>query len=112
MLDHSRDWRRPQRPKPSPAVPEAGAETLVRGAERGFADRAIDGDAAEQFLLGAELAKPLVLGGGQRLAGNEAGAGIGDAQLGGLFGLVISRRVGGDAGHGHVALLDDVVTVL
>ena len=78
----------------------------------GLADRAGDADAVEQFLLGADLAQPFVVGGGQRLAGDEAGAGIGDAQLRRLLGLVVSRRVRGDAGHRDDALLDDVVAVL
>jgi len=38
---------------------------------------------SKQFLLGADLAKPFVVVGGQRLAGDEAGAGVGNAQFGG-----------------------------
>ena len=80
MLDLSREGARSgggnQR---SPAALESRGEALAGRPERGFADRGRDADAVEQFLLGADLAKPFVIGGGQRLAGNQAGAGA--AQL-------------------------------
>src|SRR5258708_5863940 len=63
------------RRRPSPAALEPGAEALVGGAERRFADRAGYADAIEQFLLGAGLTEPFVVGGGQRLTGDQAGAG-------------------------------------
>src|SRR5882724_2078484 len=88
---------------------EARGETLVRGTERRFADRARYADPAEQFLFGADLAKPFVVGGGERLAGDEAGAGVGDAQLRRLLRFVM---MAGDARHRDDTLLDDVVTVL
>src|SRR5690349_11351552 len=42
-----------------PAAFEARAEARAGGARRRFADRARDGDALEQLLLGADLAQPL-----------------------------------------------------
>src|ERR1700712_5446319 len=96
----------------SPAALEARAQALVRGALRRLADRALDGDAAEQFLLGADLAEPFVVGGRQPLAGDQAGAGIGDAQLRRAVDLIIPAGMPGDAGNGGRALLDDVVAVL
>src|SRR5512140_1490219 len=98
MLDLSREaLRNPL----LPAALESGGEALVRRAQRGFADRAGDADAVEQFLLGADLSQPFVVRGGQRLAGDETGAGIGDAELRRLLGPVISRWPRGDAGHRH-----------
>src|ERR1700681_1748384 len=104
-LDHS--WGMAERYKFNlPAALEAGAKALVGGALRGFADRARDGDAVEQLLLGADLAQPFVVGGRQRLAGPEAGAGIAEAQLRRLVGLVAARRAAENARHRHDALLD------
>ena len=71
MLDLSLEEGGLRRLLPSPATLVSGAEALAGGAERRFADRARDADALEQFLLGADLAKPFVLGGGQRLAGDQ-----------------------------------------
>src|SRR5713101_3752210 len=90
-----------RRRRRSPAALKSGAEALVRGSERRFADRARYADAFEQFLLGADLAKPFVVGGGQRLAGDQAGAGVGNAQFGGAVDFIISRRMSGHAGHRH-----------
>src|ERR1700679_2962380 len=95
-----------------PAPLEACGEALVGGAVRSLADRAGYIDAAEQLLFGADLAQPSVVAGGERRAGAEAGAGIGNAQLRRLIGFVVARRVRDDAGHRHDALLDDAVTVL
>src|SRR5580704_17902425 len=72
-----------------PAALEAGAERLVGGALRRFADRGRDADAVEQFLLGADLAQPFVVGGRYGLAGDKTGAGIGDAEFCRLVGAVI-----------------------
>src|ERR1700680_1522314 len=118
--------RSARRPAALPAALEPGADAPAGRALRGFADRAGDADAVEQFLLGADLAQPFVVGGGKRLPGHEAGAGVDDAQLRRLPGLVVSRRAGGRrrqvyavcarqtamAGHRDDALLDDVVAVL
>src|SRR5260370_12544865 len=114
-----------RRGRRSPAALESGAEALVRGSERRFADQARYADAVEQFLLGADLAKPFVVGGRQRLAGDQAGAGVGNAQFGGAVDFIISRRMSGHAGHRHrrqvyavcarqtaMPLLDRVVAVL
>src|SRR6266853_1651697 len=95
-----------------PAALESRGKALVRGAERGFADRARNADIAEQFLLGADLAQPSVVGRRKRLAGDETGAGVGNAQPGRLVGFIISHRASRDAGHWHDTLLDDVVAVL
>src|SRR5882757_214688 len=107
-------WNRPglRRLLPSPATLVAGAEALAGGAERRFADRARDADALEQFLLGADPAKPFVVGGGQRLPGDQAGAGVGNAQFRGAVDLVISRWMPAEAGYRHDALLDQIVAVL
>src|ERR1700722_17134696 len=108
----------PKGPRGSPKAPqlpallESGAQALVGGAERRFADRARNADATEQFLLGADFTKPFVVGGGQRLAGRKTGAGIRDAQFGRLVGFVIARRAADDAGHRDDALLDQIVAVL
>jgi hypothetical protein len=99
-----------RRDRRSPAALESGGEALAGRPKRGFADRGRDADAVEQFLLGADLAKPFVVGGGQRLAGNQAGAGIGDAQLRRLLGLVDRAR--GDPRQRRDSRLDDVVAVL
>src|ERR1700680_2436569 len=112
MHDLSCDAVRPAGDDWSPATVESRGDTLFHRAERRFADRAGYADAAEQFLLGADLAKPSVVGGGKRLAGDEAGAGVGNAQFRRLLGFIISRRAPGDAGHRHDALLDHVVAVL
>src|SRR5215212_12259000 len=98
--------------RPLPAAFEPGAEALVGGTRRRFADRARDGDAVEQLLLGADLAQPFVVRGRQGLAGDQAGAGIGNAEPRRLVGLVAARRMADDAGHRHDALLDQVVVVL
>src|SRR5258708_21754198 len=95
-----------------PAALEPGAETLVGGALRGFADRARDGDAVEQLLLCADFAQPFVVVGRQGLAGREAGAGVGDAEPGRLVGLVAAYRAADDTGYRHDALLDQIVVVL
>jgi hypothetical protein len=42
-----------------PTALESGRQALVGHALRGFADRAGNADAVEQFLLGADLAQPL-----------------------------------------------------
>src|SRR5665647_207800 len=96
----------------SPAALESGGEALVGGAQRRLADRARYADAVEQFLFGADLAQPFVVGGGKLLAGDQAGAGVGDAQPGRLLGLVASRWPRDDAGHREDALLGDIVAVL
>src|ERR1700694_1981305 len=108
-----------------PAALESRRQALVGGTQRGFADRGRDADAVEQFLLGADLAKPFVVAGRQRLAGAEAGAGVGDAELRRLLGLIISQRARGDpgqrqrrqvyavcAGQTAMALLGEIVAVL
>src|SRR5690349_1234155 len=95
-----------------PALLEARRHALVDRALRGLADRAGDGDVVEQLLLGADLAQPFVVGGRQRLAGADAGAGVGDGDLGALVGLVIARDVAADAGDRTRALLVDAVAVL
>src|ERR1700679_1068372 len=59
-----------------PAGLEPGAERLVCGPLRRFADRGRDAGAIEQFLFGADFAQPFVVGGRQRLASDETGAGI------------------------------------
>src|SRR6202795_565610 len=100
------------RSRRSPAALESGGEALAGGAQRRLADRARDADAVEQFLFGADLAQPFVVGGGKRLAGDQASAGVGDAQPGRLLGLIVSRRPRDDAGHRQDALLGDVVAVL
>src|SRR5262245_24286305 len=74
-----------------PTSLESGAEALVGDAGGGLADRAGDGDAVEQLLLGAYLAQPFVVRGRQGLAGDETGAGVGNAQLRGLIGFVAAR---------------------
>src|SRR5882724_2970879 len=110
MLDHSWEWTRSS--AGLPAALESGADTLVGGAGRRLADRARDGHPVEQLLLGADLAQPFVVRCRQGLAGDEAGAGIGDAQLRRLVGLVAARRMADDPGHRHDALLDQVVAIL
>src|SRR5450755_1428346 len=110
---------------PLPAALETRGEALVRSTLRRFADRSRDADAVEQFLLGADLSKPFVIGGRQRLAGDETGAGVGNAELCRLLGLIIARRASDDARHRYrrqvyavcarqttMALLDHVVAVL
>src|ERR1700726_1189098 len=92
-----------------PAPLESRGKALVRGAECGLADRAGYADATEQFLLGADLAQPSVIGGGQRLACAEARAGVGNAQLRRLLGFIVARRVTDDAGYRDNALLDEVI---
>src|SRR6266566_2618625 len=102
MLDHS--WEccdNAANRSALPATLEAGADALVRGALRGLADRARDGDAVEQLLLGADLAQPFVVGARQALAGDQAGAGVVDAQFRGLIGLIVALRTGGGARHRH-----------
>src|SRR5450631_2099776 len=94
-----------------PAMPESRGEALVRRPLRGFADRAGNADVAEQFLLGADLAEPFVVGRRKRLAGDETGAGVGNAQLRRLLGFVVANRAAGDAGRRHT-LLDHIVAVL
>src|SRR6266576_3056857 len=110
MLDLSRERAGRRRDQGSPAALESRGEALVGGPERGFADRGRDAGAIEQFLLGADLAKPFVVGGGTRLAGNQTGASVGNAQLRRLLGLI--DRASDDPGHRRDALLDDVVAVL
>src|SRR5229473_6619162 len=95
-----------------PAMLESRGEALVRRALRGFADRAGNADVAEQFLLGADLAQPFVVGRRKRLAGDETGAGVGHAQLRRLLGLIVAHRAAGDAGHRYDTLLDHIVAVL
>src|SRR5580692_5984369 len=91
---------------------ESRGETLARRAERRLADRAGNADAAEQFLLGADPAQPLVVAGREGLAGAEARAGVADAQLCRLLGLVVPRRAPGQSGYRNEALLDHIVAVL
>src|SRR6185437_12676228 len=71
-----------------PAFLVSGGDALVGGALCGLADRAGDGNAAEQLLLGADLAQPFVVRGRQRLPGREACAGFGQLDLGGLVGVI------------------------
>src|SRR6185436_2819002 len=97
---------------PLPTAFEPCAEALVGGAGWRFADRAGDGDAVEQLLLGTDLAQPFVVRRRQGLAGDQAGAGVSDAEPCRLVGLVAARRMADDAGHRHDALLDQVVVVL
>src|ERR1039457_4667403 len=80
-----------------PAVLESRGEALVRRPLRRFADRAGNADVAEQFLLGADLAQPFVVGRRKRLAGDETGAGVGNAQPSQLLGLIVPHRAAGDA---------------
>src|SRR6202171_244627 len=87
-----------------PAMPESRSKALVRRPLRGFADRAGNADVAEQFLLGADLAQPFVVGRRQRLASDETGAGVGDAQLRRLLGLIVPHRAAGDARQRHDAM--------
>src|SRR3954453_1290612 len=61
-----------------PALLETRRQALADRPLRGFADRTGDGDVVEQLLLGASLAQPFVVGGRQRLARCDAGAGIGE----------------------------------
>src|SRR6266581_8597559 len=103
------------RPGMANALPtplEARVETLVGGAGRGFSDRAGDGDAVEQFLLGADLAQPSIVIRRQGLAGHKAGSGVDDAQFGRLVGLVAAQRTADDAGNRNDALLNQIVAVL
>src|SRR3954464_11214136 len=51
-----------------PAALETGREALAGGAGGGLADRARNGDAVEQLLLGADLAQPFVVIGRERLS--------------------------------------------
>src|SRR3984893_8141628 len=108
-----------------PAMLESRGEALGRRPLRAFADRAGNADVAEQFLLGADLAQPFVVGRRKRLAGDETGAGVGNAQLRRLLGLIVANRAAGDAGHRHrrqvyavcarqtaMTLLDHIVAVL
>src|ERR1700761_2394006 len=113
MVDHSRGCRGPRAGCLSglPALLVGGGDALAGGALRGLADRAGDRHAVGDLLLGADFAGPFIVGGGDRLAGAEAGSGLGDVDLGGLVGLVVPRRVGGDAGNRHHALLGHVVAV-
>ena len=48
----------------------------------------------------------------QGLSGDEAGAGVGDAQFRGLVGLVVARWMADNARHRDDALLDQIVAVL
>src|SRR3954467_13056622 len=95
-----------------PALLETRRQALVDRPLRGFADRAGDGDVVEELLLGADLAQPFVVGGRQRLARGDAGAGVAEGDLGRLVGLVIARDVTADAGERRGALLVDAVAVL
>src|SRR4051794_22633330 len=95
-----------------PALLETRRQALVDRPLRGFADRAGDGDVVEQLLLGADLAQPFVVGSRQRLARGDAGAGVGESDLGRLLGLVIPRDVTADSGERRGALLVDAVAVL
>ena len=102
MLDLSRDGRRRQlaRSKPYQLRLNPAVRLLFVVPSAVSPIEPDDGDAVEQFLLGADLAKPFVVGGRQRLAGDETGAGIGNAQPGRLLGLVIPRRVAAMPGTG------------
>src|SRR3954464_4579190 len=95
-----------------PALLETRRQALVDRPLRGFADRAGDGDVVEELLFGADLAQPFVVGGRQRLARGDAGAGVGEGNLGRLVGLVIARDATTDAGERRGALLVDAVAVL
>src|SRR5881394_259904 len=64
-----------------PALPEAGGERLVDRPMRGLAHGAVDSDIAEQLLLGADLAEPLLNIARDGLAGDQAGAGVVDAEF-------------------------------
>src|ERR1700761_5812938 len=74
-----RQWRDAgfEAKKRLPAFLVAGGDPLVGGALRGLADRAGDGDAVKQLLLGADLAQPFVVRRRQGLSGGETCAGFG-----------------------------------
>ena len=91
---------------------EACRERLVGHALNGLADRSGDVDAAKQLLLRAEFAQPFVVGGGERLPCDEAGAGIGDVEARELIGLVASRGATVVTNGWNAALLDHVVAAL
>src|SRR5271165_4625515 len=97
---------------PLPALLEARGDALVGRALRRRADRAGDGDAVGELLLGADLSQPFVVARGEALARGDAGAGVADVELCGLLGLVTARGAAAGAGHGHRALLGDVIAVL
>src|SRR5262249_24958188 len=94
-----------------PALFEARRNALAGGALGSLADRTGDREAAEQLLFGAELAQPFVVGGRERLAGRDAGAGLGDLEPGRLLGLVGPLGAGRRAEARHDALLDHIGAV-
>src|ERR1700733_1728871 len=98
--------------KELPAALEARGDALVRRSLQRLADRAGDADAAEQLLLGADLAQPFVVRGGQRLARDKTGAGVGDAEPCRLIHGVVAGLASGDAGDRRDALLGDAAAVL
>src|SRR5438034_9079998 len=95
-----------------PASLEACADALAGCALRGLADRSGDADAVEQFLLGADLAQPFLVGRRHGLAHADTGAGVEHAQFRRLVGRVIPGRARAIAGDRDDALLRDIVTVL
>ena len=66
---------------PLPALLEPRGEALVAEAVRRLADRAGDAQPAEQLLLRADRVQPAIARGRERLAGDKARAGVGDAEL-------------------------------
>src|SRR5262249_3782071 len=85
---NARSFPRPARaPRDLPGLLVGGGNALAGGTVCGLADRTGDRYAVDDLLLGADLALPSVVGGGQRLARDEAGSGPGDVDLGGLVGL-------------------------
>src|ERR1700753_1148200 len=87
-------WRTSSGQRPLPALFEAGGNAFVCYTKWGFGDRARDIEAPDDLLFGPDLAQPFVVRGRKRLAGGKAGAGLGDAEPGGLV-----RPIGRAAGR-------------